>query len=54
MMNSLLTAEKNIPQRIRMFVWIEGQDVDCTEEAIALDFAMSVELAGSDVKKYGE
>ena len=40
--------EKNIPQRIRMFVWIEGQDVDCINAATTGSFALSVELAGSN------
>lgn len=42
----IVKLEKNVPQRIRMFVWIEGQDVDCTG-AEAVDFAISIELAGS-------
>lgn len=50
----IVTLEKNIPQRIRMFVWIEGQDADCIKDVNALDFALSVELAGSTPKKYGE
>lgn len=46
--------EKNIPQRIRMFVWIEGQDSDCIGvEGDAL-FALGIELAGSQVSTNGK
>jgi len=37
-----------VPQRIRMFVWLEGQDVDCINEATTGSFAVSIELAGSN------
>lgn len=36
----------NVPQRIRMFVWLEGQDVDCTQVAENVRLALSLELAG--------
>lgn len=44
--------ERNCPQRIRMFVWIEGQDVDCTALRGSLDIIMSLELAGSNQGLY--
>lgn len=37
-----------VPQRIRMFVWLEGQDVDCVNDASTGSFAISIELAGSN------
>jgi len=37
-----------IPQRIRMYIWLEGQDVDCINSAAAGSFAISIELAGSN------
>lgn len=37
-----------VPQRIRMFIWLEGQDVDCINSAAAGSFAISIELAGSN------
>lgn len=43
----IVKLEKNVPQRIRMFIWIEGQDVDCAYDALTASFALSVELAGS-------
>jgi len=46
----IVELEKNVPQRIRMFVWIEGQDADCTELIEAQRFALSLELAGSNQK----
>lgn len=39
---------KNVPQRIRMFVWIEGQDMDCSQITESGRFALSLELAGSN------
>ncbi len=44
----IVKLEKNVPQRIRMFVWIEGQDIDCTATEEAQRFALSIELAGSN------
>lgn len=44
----IVKLEKNVPQRIRMFVWIEGQDVDCDSSASNRRFALSIELAGSN------
>lgn len=42
----IIKLEKNIPQRIRLFVWLEGQDVDCVNEISASSFLLSLELAG--------
>ena len=39
----------SVPQRIRMFIWLEGQDVDCINSAATSGFAISIELAGSNV-----
>lgn len=39
-----LTAGK--PQRIRMFIWLEGQDIDCTNAAMAETLMINLELAG--------
>ena len=44
----ITVLQKNVPQRIRMFIWIEGQDVDCVNNAETLDFALSIELAGGN------
>lgn len=48
--NSIVTLERNVPQRIRMFIWLEGQDADCVSGASVSGFAMRIELAGSTVK----
>lgn len=48
--NSIVTLERNVPQRIRMFIWLEGQDADCVSGASVGGFAMRIELAGSTVK----
>lgn len=39
----------SVPQRVRMFIWLEGQDIDCINSAATSDFAISIELAGSNV-----
>ena len=43
----IVQLEKNVPQRIRMFVWLEGQDADCVNSAEESSFAVRIELAGS-------
>lgn len=43
----IVALEKNVPQRIRMFVWIEGQDVDCSGDAAGQNVAIRLELSGS-------
>lgn len=48
--NSIVALERNVPQRIRMFIWLEGQDADCVSGASVSGFAMRIELAGSTVK----
>ena len=47
--NCVAHLEKNVPQRIRMFVWIEGQDVDCVSGEGETSFALGIELAGSQI-----
>lgn len=42
----IIELEKNVPQRIRMFVWLEGQDVDCACSAFADSLVLGLELAG--------
>lgn len=44
----IIELEKNIPQRIRMFIWLEGQDVDCIEQIATTGFAVNIELACGD------
>ena len=43
--------EKNVPQRVRMFIWIEGQDPDCFGAVGSTALALNVELAGSHSTK---
>lgn len=42
----IVRLEKNIPQRIRMFLWLEGQDIDCQNLEQDLNFVLSIEFAG--------
>lgn len=46
----LARLEQNVPQRIRMFVWLEGQDADCVDLGESVTFALGMELAGSQVE----
>lgn len=43
------TLSRNEPKRVRMFIWLEGQDVDCTNDSYIpkTDFALSIELSGA-------
>lgn len=45
----IVKLEKNVPQRIRLFIWTEGEDVDCVNSAIASELAFRIELAGSNM-----
>lgn len=45
--SQIVRLKKNVPQRIRMFVWIEGQDIDCNYFAADKTIALRLELAGS-------
>jgi len=44
----IVDLERNVPQRIRMFIWLEGQDIDCTQAVDGSAIAVSIELAGSN------
>lgn len=46
---AMVQLEENIPQRIRMFIWIEGQDSDCASSLNDVSFALGLELAGSQI-----
>ena len=43
----IVDLQKDVPQRIRMFVWVEGQDVDCTNVLADAGLMINLELAGS-------
>ena len=42
----IVELERNVPQRIRMFVWLEGQDPDWDPTAAGDSFALRIEFAG--------
>lgn len=46
---TITSLERNVPQRVRMYIWLEGQDPDCVNEAYigANTVALSVELSGA-------
>lgn len=43
----IIQLERDIPQRIRMFVWLEGQDADCTNITQVSHLVLNLEFAGS-------
>ena len=43
----IIELERNVPQRIRMFIWLEGQDADCTNIVSASSLVLNLEFAGS-------
>lgn len=45
---TIITLQKNVPQRIRMFVWLEGQDADCVNTGDISSFVINLELAGNE------
>lgn len=47
---TITTIAPNTPQRIRMYIWLEGQDADCTNAASIKEtsFALNLELAGAN------
>ena len=47
----IVRLEKNVPQRIRLFIWLEGEDIDCVNSASASSFAFRIELAGSNMEE---
>jgi len=42
----IVELERNVPQRIRMYIWLEGQDVDWDPSVAGNRFALSIEFAG--------
>ncbi len=46
---SIIMLEQNKPQRIRMFIWLEGKDIDCEASAASAKFAVNIEFAGESV-----
>lgn len=46
----IVKLEKDVPQRIRLFIWLEGQDVDCANSAAASSISLRLELAGSNAE----
>jgi len=45
----LVTLKKNTPIRVRIFVWIEGQDVDCWNDIASGTCRVNLELAGETI-----
>ena len=44
----IIKLERNVPQRIRMFIWLEGQDVDCVNAVSTSNLVVNLELAGAN------
>ena len=47
--NVILTLKQDDPVKIRMFIWLEGQDVDCWNDISAGSFIVNLELAGETI-----
>lgn len=47
---SIIQLQRNVPQRIRMFIWLEGQDMDCVDSVNSARFAVNIELAGGSLE----
>lgn len=47
---AITTISPNTPQRIRMYIWLEGQDADCVNSASVKEasFALNLEFAGAN------
>lgn len=46
----ITTLAANTPQRVRMYIWLEGQDADCANahSVKASSFALNIEFSGAD------
>ncbi len=47
----IVKLKKETPLKIRLFIWIEGQDVDCWNDISAGSFIVSLELAGETIEE---
>lgn len=43
----ITTLQANKPQKIRMYIWVEGQDADATNVIAESDLLINIELAGA-------
>ena len=46
----ITTLKKDTPQRVRMYVWLEGQDIDCINSSSvdSSGFCLNLEFSGAD------
>lgn len=46
----ITTLSANTPQRVRMYIWLEGQDADCSNSSSvnASGFSLNIELSGAN------
>lgn len=45
----IVTLTKDTPIKCRLFIWLEGQDVDCWNDISAGSFIVNLELAGESI-----
>lgn len=45
----IIRLVQEVPRKIRLFFWIEGQDVDCWNDIASGSFAVNLELAGETI-----
>lgn len=48
--NLVFELEQNVAVKVRLFIWIEGQDVDCWNDIAAGSVFVNLELAGETVE----
>ncbi len=46
----IVTLYKDQPQRVRIYIWLEGQDVDCWNDISASSFVVNLELAAEVIE----
>ena len=46
---SIVTLRAGEPQRVRMYIWLEGQDIDCVPDGSVRNLVLNIELAGASV-----
>lgn len=52
--SKITTLKKDVPQKVRIYFWIEGQDVDCWNDISFTDFLVNLELVGDVIKEEAE
>ncbi len=49
--NIITTLRKDVPQKVRIYFWLEGQDVDCWNDIASGSFIVNLEFAAQPLKE---